>query len=155
MHGGTDLPVRSPFSRVVCYTTLNLRSRKYGCQGGYPTRTKIEETFQSTMNQCFTNIVEDILGRTVREEIFQLLERNGIKPSEISSKFDDVIEVLTRVFGTSARVLVHMTVSELYKEYSLRTGFAFGESLREQIALLREKVASELLNPKHYTSIDP
>src|SRR5713101_872073 len=107
------------------------------------------------MNRCFTDVVGDILGRTVREEIFQLLERNGIKSTEISSKFDDVIEVLARVFGNSARVLVHMTVTELYKEYSLRTGFAFGESLREQIALLREKVVSDLLKPRHYNSIDP
>ena len=107
------------------------------------------------MNQCFTHVIEDIFGRTVKEEIFHLLERNGIKPTEISSKFDDVIEVLTRVFGNSARVLVHMTVTELYKEYSLRTGFAFGESLREQIALLREKVIGDLLKPRHYTSIDP
>jgi hypothetical protein len=113
------------------------------------------ETFQSTMNQCFATVVEDLLGRTVREEIFQLLERNGIKPSEISSRFDDVVEVLTRVFGNSARVLVHMTVTELYKEYSLRTGFAFGESLRDQVALLRERVESGLLKPRHYTSIDP
>jgi hypothetical protein len=125
------------------------------CGGGHSTRTTAAETFQSTMNQCFTTVVEDIFGRTVREEIFQLLERNGIKPTEISSRFDDVIEVLTRVFGTSTRVLVHMTVTELYKEYSLRTGFAFGESLKEQIALLREKVVSDLLKPRHYTSIDP
>jgi hypothetical protein len=118
-------------------------------------RPTVVETFQLTMSQCFTTVVEDIFGRTVREEIFQYLERNGIKPTEISSRFDDVIEVLTRVFGSSTRVLVQMTVSELYKEYSLRTGFAFGESLKEQIALLREKVVSELLNPKHYTSIDP
>jgi len=107
------------------------------------------------MNQCFTTVVEDILGRTVRQEISQLLERNGIKPTEISSKFDDVIEVLTRIFGNSARVLVQMTVTGLYKEYSLRTGFAFGESLKDQIALLREKVVSDLLKPRHYTSIDP
>jgi hypothetical protein len=108
------------------------------------------------MNQCFTTVVEDILGRTVREEIFQLLDRNGIKPAEVSSRFDDVIEVLTRVFGNSTRVLVHMTVTELYKEYSLRAaGFAFGESLKDQIALLREKVVSDLLKPRHYTSIDP
>jgi len=107
------------------------------------------------MNQCFATVVEDILGRTVGAEILQLLERNGIQPSEISSRFDDVVEVLTKVFGEGARVLVFKTVAELYKEYSLRTGFAFGESLKEQIALLREKVASELLNPKHYTSIDP
>jgi hypothetical protein len=91
----------------------------------------------------------------VREEIFQLLERNGIKPSEVSSRFDDVIEVLTRIFGISAEVLVYKTVTELYKEYSLRTGFTFGESLKDQVAVLREKVVGDLLKPRHYTSIDP
>jgi len=108
-----------------------------------------------TLNQCFTTVLEDILGRTVMEEIFQLLEKNGIKPSEISSRFDEVIEVLTRVFGTSAQLLVYKTVAELYKEYSLRTGSSFGESLRGQVAQLREKVVSDLLKPKHYTSIEP
>ena len=118
-------------------------------------RTAIAETFLSTMNQCFATVVEDILGRTVREEIFKFLERNGIKLSEISSRFDDVIEVLTRVFGNSARVLVYKTVTELYKEYSLRTGFAFGESMEDQVAVLREKVVGDLLKPRHYISIDP
>jgi len=108
-----------------------------------------------TMNQCFSTVLEDLLGRTVREEIFQLLEKNGIKPSEISSRFDEVIEVLTRVFGTSAQLLVYKTVAELYKEYSLRTGSSFGESSRDQVAQLREKVVSDLLKPKHYSSIDP
>ena len=108
-----------------------------------------------TLNQCFTTVLEDILGRTVREEIFQLLEKNGIKQSEISSRFDEVIEVLARVFGTSAQLLVYKTVAELYKEYSLRTGSSFGESSRDQVAQLREKVVSDLLKPKHYTSIDP
>ncbi len=41
-------------------------------------RTVIVETFQSTLNQCFATVVEDILGRTVRAEIFELLRRNGI-----------------------------------------------------------------------------
>src|SRR2546430_17118448 len=95
---------------------------------------------QSTMNQCFTTVIEDILGRTVKEEIFQLLERNGIKPSETSSRFHDVIEVLTRIFGVSVQVLVYKRVTELYKEYFLRNGFAFGESLRGKVALLRERV---------------
>ena len=117
-------------------------------------RTAIVETFQSTMNQCFTTVVEDILGRTVGAEILQLLERNGIQPSEISSRFDDVVEVLTKVFGEGARVLVFKTVTELYKEYSLRAGFTFGQSLKGQIALLKERVVTDLLKPRHYPSID-
>jgi hypothetical protein len=46
-------------------------------------------------------------------------------------------------------------VTELYKEYSLRTGFAFGESLRGQVDLLRGKVVGDLLKPRHYTSLEP
>jgi hypothetical protein len=122
---------------------------------GLSTRKTITDTFQSTLNQCFITVIEDILGRSVREEILQFLERNGIKPTDVSSRFDDVIEILTRVFGTSAQVLVYKTVTELYKEYSLRSGFAFGESLKDQVAQLRQKVATDLLKPRHYTSIDP
>ena len=58
--------------------------------------------------------------------------------SEISSRFDNVVEVLTIAFGEGAHVLVFKTVTELYKEYSQRAGFSFGESLRDQIILLRE-----------------
>jgi len=47
------------------------------------------------MNQRFATFVEAILGQTVRAEIFELLRRNGIQPSEISSRFDNVVEALT------------------------------------------------------------
>jgi len=66
------------------------------------------------MNKCFVTVVEDILGRTVKTEMFLLLSRNGIGLSEVSSKFDDVLEVLTSAFGDGARVLVFKTVTELY-----------------------------------------
>ena len=117
-------------------------------------RTTIVETFQSTMNQCFATVIEDILGRTVRAEIFELLRRNGIQASEISSRFDNVVEVLTNAFGEGAHVLVFKTVTELYKEYSQRAGFTFGESLRDQIILLRERVATDLLKPRNDPSTD-
>jgi len=35
--------------------------------------------------------------------------------SEISSRFDNVVEVLTIAFGEGAHVLVFKTVTELYK----------------------------------------
>src|SRR5438094_8626344 len=107
-----------------------------------------------TLNQCFTTVLEDILGRTVREEIFQLLEKNGIKPSEISSRFDEVIEVFTSVFGTSAQRLVYKTVAVLYKEYSLRTGSSLGETLKDQVAQLRASMVSDFMKSTRYTSSD-
>jgi len=80
-------------------------------------QTAIVETFQSTMNKCFATVVEDILGRTVKEEIFLLLSRNGIRTSEIASRFDDVVGVLTSAFGDGARVLVFKTVTELQEVF--------------------------------------
>src|SRR5437879_12426983 len=106
------------------------------------------------MNKCFSTVIEDILGRTVRAEIFQLLNRNGIQPSEISSRFDDVLDVLTSAFGEGARVLVFRTVTELYKEYSQSAGFAFGQFLKDQVTLLSVRVAADLLNPRQYASIE-
>ena len=106
------------------------------------------------MNECFNSVVESILGRTVKEQILGLLERNGIQRSEIPSRFDDVVRVLTGAFGDAARVLVYKTVSELYKAYSLRAAFTFGESMKEQIALLKERVISDLLKPRLSPSIE-
>lgn len=95
-----------------CYTTLNLDQEDPS--RWLPLRPASVETFQSTMNKCFVTVVEDILGRTVKTEMFLLLSRNGIGLSEVSSKFDDVLEVLTSAFGDGARVLVFKTVTELY-----------------------------------------
>jgi hypothetical protein len=110
--------------------------------------TATVESFQWTLNQCFATVIEDILGRTVKAEVFELLMRNGIRPSEISSRFDDVVNVLTTAFGEGARLLVFKTVTELYKEYSQRTGFTFGESMTRQISSLRERAVRDLLKPR-------
>jgi len=69
--------------------------------------------------------------------------------------FDHVSKVLTSAFGDGARVIVFKTVTELYKKYSQRAGFTFGESLRDQITSLRARVATDLLKPRdHPTIID-
>jgi len=65
-----------------------------------------------------------------------------------------VVEVLTIALGEGAHVLVFKTVTELYKEYSQRAGFTSGESLRDQIILLRERVATDLLKPSNDPSTD-
>jgi hypothetical protein len=123
-------------------------------QGGFAMPTAIVETFQSTLNQCFATVVEDVLGRTVKMEIFLLLERNGIHSAEVATRFDDVLDVLTSAFGECARVLVFKTVAELYKVYSQRADFTFGESLRDQITMLRERVSTDLVKPRNNPSID-
>ncbi|OLE88915.1 MAG: hypothetical protein AUF79_12715 [Crenarchaeota archaeon 13_1_20CM_2_51_8] len=92
--------------------------------------------------------VQSLSTRTVNEA------RCGDTRSEISSRFDNVVEVLTIAFGEGAHVLVFKTVTELHKEYSQRAGFTFGESLRDQIIQLRERVATDLLKPSNDPSTD-
>lgn len=48
-----------------------------------------------------------MLGSVVRDEICRLLERNGVPAREIAPRLDEVVEILTKVFGRSARVLVY------------------------------------------------
>ena len=117
-------------------------------------RTDIVETFQATMQECFVSVVDNMLGPKVRQEVVRLVERSGISLREISARFDDVVNVLTGAFGTSARVLVYKTVIELHNEYSVRATFGFYDSLRDQIAFLKERVMAELLRPKHLLSND-
>jgi hypothetical protein len=112
------------------------------------------ETFHSTLTGCFLSVTENMLGSAVMSEVCRLLERNGVSLSEIAMRFDDVVEILTKAFGQSARVLVYKTVTSLYDEYSLRAGFGFYDSLKDQIALLKNKVVSDLLKPRHSLGID-
>jgi hypothetical protein len=117
-------------------------------------RTLLVETFQSTLNDCFIRTVQDMLGSRVTEELCELLKENGVPPRDIALRFDEVIGILTRVFGNSARVLVYKTVASLYEEYSQRPGFSFYDSLRDQVDLLKVKVVADLLKPRHFRGID-
>src|SRR5579864_1979332 len=120
----------------------------------FSVRTTLVETFQSTLRDCFTGTLEDMLGVGVRDEVFRLLERSGVTLREIALRFDEVVEIVTRVFGSAARVLVYRTVANLYEEYSQRPNFTFYDSLKDRISLLREKVIADLLKPRHASNID-
>lgn len=117
-------------------------------------RTTLVETFQTTLRDCFVVTLQDMLGVGVRDEVFRLLERSGITVREIALRFDDVVEIITRVFGSASRVLVYRTVVNVYEEYSQRPNFTFYDSLKDRVLLLREKVVSDLLKPRHTLSID-
>src|SRR6266540_6167458 len=117
-------------------------------------RATTVETFHSAMTERFLATTQDMLGSKVRSEICRFLERNGIPARDIAPRFDEVVEILTKVFGQSARVLVYKTVCSLYEEYSLRPGFGFYDSLKDKVSLLKEKVISDLLKPRHSPSVD-
>ena len=117
-------------------------------------RSDIIETFQATIVQCFSQTLENLFGRPVREQLMRILAEHKIPRSEIGARFDDVARVLTDVFGSSSRLLIFKTVVELYEEYSVRVTFGFYDSLRDQISYLRERVLANIIKPRHSPTID-
>ena len=117
-------------------------------------RADIIETFQGTIVQVFSQTLEDLFGRPVREQLMRILAEHKISRAEIGARFDDVAKVLTDVFGSSSRLLIYKTVVELYEEYSVRATFGFYDSLRDQILYLRERVLADIIKPRHSPTID-
>ena len=117
-------------------------------------RSDIIETFQATLVQCFSQTIENLFGRPVKEQLMRILAEHKIPRSEIGARLDDVARVLNEVFGSSSRLLVFKTVVQLYEEYSVRTTFGFYDSLKDQILYLRERVLADLIRPRHLPSID-
>ena len=117
-------------------------------------RADIIETFQGTIVQVFSQTLENLFGRPVREQMMRILAEHKISRAEIGARFDDVAKVLTDVFGSSSRLLIYKTVVELYEEYSVRAPFGFYDSLRDQILYLRERVLADIIKPRHSPTID-
>lgn len=106
------------------------------------------EAFQETLGRCFASSLRDMLGTAVGESIYGLLERNGIRRTDISNRFDDTVAVLTKALGSSSRVLVHRTVVEMFQQYSQRADFTYQDSLRERLTVLKEAVMAQHLVPR-------
>lgn len=117
-------------------------------------RTQISTLFHETVNDCFRNAL-DGMGPTVRDVIYDLLSKKGIEQPEISSQFDDVVAILTDSLGASARVIVYRTMTLLCQEYQMRADFSYQDSLRDRMALLRDRVVADHLYPKRIQRNDP
>ena len=117
-------------------------------------RTQISTLFHETVNECFRNAL-DGMGPTVRDVIYDLLSKKGIEQSEISSRFDDVVVILTDSLGASARVLIYRTMTLLCQEYQMRADFNYQDSLRDRMILLRDRVVDDHLYPKRVQRNDP
>jgi hypothetical protein len=105
--------------------------------------------FQTTLSRCFDLTLRNKLGPSVERQVYNLLATRGMQRSEISAEFDNVVRVLNEAFGAAARPIVRETVVQLYSEYSVRREFTIFDSLTDQIILLRDKVVSDGLKPKH------
>ncbi len=95
------------------------------------------------------------MGPTVRDVIYDLLAKKGIEQSDISSRFDDVVVILTDSLGASARVIIYRTMTLLCQEYQVRADFSYQDSLRDRMVLLRDRVVVDHLYPKRVQRNDP
>lgn len=111
-------------------------------------RAPLITTFYDTLGYCFEIVLGDLLGKSVRDSVYELLERNGIPRTDVSNRFDDVVEVMGRALGSCSRVVVHRTVAEMYKQYSKSLDFSYQDSLRDRLMLLKESVVSNHLVPR-------
>jgi hypothetical protein len=111
-------------------------------------RAPLETFFHDTVSYCFNSALEG-MGQTVKDVIVDHLGKRGIPKVEISTRFDDVVRVLTEAFGASARIIIYKTMVELYKEYSLPSDFTYQDSLRDRFILLRDRVLADHLMPRH------
>ncbi len=85
-------------------------------------RTALVTTFHDTVNICFDSVLET-MGTSVRDVVHGRLTNRGIPPSDISTRFDDMVEILYESFGGAARVIVYKTMVELYQHWFPR-GFS-------------------------------
>lgn len=110
-------------------------------------RTALVTTFHETVNYCFNSVLET-MGTSVRDVVYSRLSGRGIPESEISTRFDDMAEILYESFGGSARIIIYKTMVELYGQYSMRVDFTYQDSIKDRMVLLRERVVNDHMVPK-------
>ena len=137
-----------------CYNTRIRRVGSAFVPGYELLRTQISTLFHETVNFCFGNAL-DGMGPTVRDVIYDLLAKKGIVQSEISSRFDDVVAILTDSLGASARVIIYRTMTLLCQEYQMRADFSYQDSLKDRMVMLKDRVVADHLYPKRAQRNDP
>jgi hypothetical protein len=110
-------------------------------------RTALVTTFHDTVNYCFNSVLET-MGTSVRDVVYQRLSNKGVPAEEVSTRFDEMVEMLHESFGGSARIIVYKTMVDLYQQYGMRVDFTYQDSLKDHMVLLRERVVADHMVPK-------
>src|SRR5436853_4834634 len=109
-------------------------------------RTTLMPGFQLAVDYWFDRVLQG-MGGTIREWIYDFLNKKGISREDIPGRFEDVVKTLMERLGSSARVIAYRTVVELYKEFALRQNFEYDDSLLDRFHYLKERVVADRLQP--------
>ena len=103
--------------------------------------------FHESVGYCFDSVLVS-MGTSIRDWVYDFLEKRGIQREEIPARFEDVMKTLLDRLGTSARVIAYRTMVQLYQQFSLAPDFAYQDSFLDRFNLLKERVLSDRLYPK-------
>lgn len=110
-------------------------------------RAALVNAFQQSVNYWFDTVLQG-MGKSIRDWVYDFLDKKGIKQQDIPGRFEDVLRILLERLGNSARVIAFRTISELYREFSLAASFEYDDSLPERFVALRERVLADRLHPR-------
>jgi hypothetical protein len=110
-------------------------------------RATLVNAFQQSVNYWFDSVLQG-MGNSIRDWVYDFLDKKGIKREDIPGRFEDVVRILLERLGNSARVIAFRTISELYREFSLAASFEYDDSLPERFVALRERVVADRLHPR-------
>ena len=110
--------------------------------------------FDEVLTNSFSSAFEGLLGREVRDEVYRVLESEGIGREDLPSKFDKVIDALQQVFGEGSRVIIHRVLRVLYEKYSLPVDFSYQETLLDRLTVLRERILADHPRPTGIENVE-
>ena len=116
--------------------------------------TYLVTAFYDTLGYCFDRVVQEI-NPGLSEAVYDYLQKNGVRKADISTRFDVVMNLLSKWLGTGSRIIGFQTIRMLYGEYSTTPSFGTDSSLVDMVNFLRERVLSLHMAPKSFRAPQP
>jgi hypothetical protein len=107
------------------------------------------ELVHETVALCFDQVLNS-LGERTKQTIYTILAKRGIDKNSLSSRFQDVENVLVEFYGWGGRSLLIGTLSKLCEEYSIPLNLSYSDSLNNRMIQLTENIMMQKLVPRHY-----
>lgn len=112
-------------------------------------RTPNITMLHETLALCFDQVLSS-LGETTKRVIYNILGREGIGREDLSSRFQDIEDLLVQFFGQGGRSVMIGTLARLCEQYSIPLNLAYADSLGNRMTQLKENILVQKLVPKQF-----